>query len=162
VVWANSNCWRCLPVSGVAYVVIITGNDAARRNLLGIWPMAAPQRTRLGVCRRPSTKMDEGGVGRYRGADRAAVVLSIGNRSHPGDVISGRAGPVPCPAAGILPRRAGTWQKPRPRVISLHLNAGLVVWIRTIDSRGSIGILFEFVEPGGYAISADRGIFERL
>jgi hypothetical protein len=34
--------------------------------------------------------------------------------------------------------------------------AGPSVWIRTIDSRGTILILFEFVEPGGYSVREEH------
>ncbi len=106
--------------------------------------------------------MDKGGVGSSPGSGSCCSrSFPVGVRPNPGDVISGHAGPGRCPAAGILPRRAGTWQKPRPAGRFPPPCAGPVVWIRTIDSRGSIGILFEFVEPGGYSKTWLPGEFSR-
>jgi len=114
----------------------------------GQWP---PPRGLDWVCAGGHRRNGRGWcVGHHRGADRAAVVLPIGIGLIP--VTSSPVMRVPSRARqqGYSPGRAGTWQKPRPAGRFPPPYAGPVVWIRTIDSRGSIDILFEFVEPGGY------------
>ena len=91
-------------------------------------------------------------MGHHRGLDGAAVVPSLfKGSSRPGEFISGHADPDSPRQRGRLPEGGNMAEAPSPGRFPPPY-AGPSVWIRTIDSRGTILILFEFVEPGGYSV----------
>jgi hypothetical protein len=59
-------------------------------------------------------------------------------------------GPRPVPGSGDTSPEGGNLAEAPSAGRFPPPYAGPAVWIRTIDSRGTILILFEFVEPGGY------------